>query len=62
MKNQNFEIVEKKLYKEESLKKNFRYFTRTRDYNKENLPILENKLDYVFKEINLVLDNFTSLV
>ena len=57
--NQNFEIVEKKIIQRREPKKKILDTLHELEITiKENLPILENKLDYVFKEINLVLDNF----
>ena len=60
--NENFKVIQKVASNYEGIKNNkFVNLNQTNQIIKKNIEIIENKLDYTFKEIIVVLDNFNYL-
>ena len=57
--NQNFKVIKKIIVPNEDIHKNkFINIEQAQKIIKKNVQLLEDKLDYVFKEVTVILDNF----
>ena len=56
---QNFKIIEKIVTPNEGINKNkFANIYQAQEVIKKNVQLIEDKLDYVFKEVTIILGNF----
>ena len=57
--NQNFKIIEKIISPNEGINKNrFTNIDQAKEIIKKNVQSIENKLNYVFKEVTIIIDGF----
>tara|TARA_X000000368_G_scaffold398687_1_gene368941 strand:+ start:1094 stop:2293 length:1200 start_codon:yes stop_codon:yes gene_type:complete len=57
--NQNLKIIEKIIVPNEGINKNkFTNINQAQESIKRNIEVIEDKLNYVFKEVTIIIDNF----